>query len=359
VSPPSEPRTSPPIEARVSPPVDPRGIEIERRASSIPPAVVHAVFDVGPEPPPVRASAEDETPLLALEVRPGSPPPRRHAQHHSKAPPHPPRRTSRPPAEENTTSLDDRISLINDAALPLLSAPPTDAPVSVTPEPRRAKPWLAVFASAILIVLAGVVLGARTRGSRATAVAALPEPAAPAHVAAAPASAAVSPAHAALALPSEPPGTAPAGSLENLPASDEAGETPEPAAREDSASAPLAPVSSLLSAGAAPRAPALPAEKAAAPVAPSDLPAFDAAAASAAISAAFERAAACRQPTDPSGSVTATLTYAPSGRVTTALVSGAFAGTSIGGCIAGQLRGAKVPPFSGDYISVRRSVVLK
>jgi hypothetical protein len=85
---------------------------------------------------------------------------------------------------------------------------------------------------------------------------------------------------------------------------------------------------------------------------------FDTQAASAAITAAFARAASCRGPNDPSGSVTATLTYAPSGRVTTATVSGVFAGTAIGGCIASALHGARVPAFSGERLTVRRTVEL-
>ena len=90
-----------------------------------------------------------------------------------------------------------------------------------------------------------------------------------------------------------------------------------------------------------------------------DAPPFDTQAANAAITAAFARAAACRGPGDPPGEVTATLTYAPSGRITTATVSGIFAGTPVGGCIAAALRGARVPPFSGDYLSVKRTTLLK
>jgi hypothetical protein len=33
-----------------------------------------------------------------------------------------------------------------------------------------------------------------------------------------------------------------------------------------------------------------------------------------------------------------------------------FAGTSVGGCIASAFRGARVPPFSGDPVSVTKTV---
>jgi hypothetical protein len=88
-------------------------------------------------------------------------------------------------------------------------------------------------------------------------------------------------------------------------------------------------------------------------------PPFDAEAASAAIRAAFTRASGCRGPSDPTGEVTVTLTYAPSGRVTTATVSGIFAGTAVGGCIAATLRSARVPAFSGEHLTVKRTALLK
>jgi hypothetical protein len=92
--------------------------------------------------------------------------------------------------------------------------------------------------------------------------------------------------------------------------------------------------------------------------APTELAAFDAVVADAAIQAAFQRAQGCRSPGDPRGMATVTLTYAPSGRVTTALVSGVFAGTSIGSCIAAALRSARIPPFTGALVTVKRSATL-
>jgi hypothetical protein len=92
-----------------------------------------------------------------------------------------------------------------------------------------------------------------------------------------------------------------------------------------------------------------------APVAPATTAAFDVAATESAIEAAFERARSCKTANDPKGVATVTLTYAPSGRITTALVSGVFAGTSTGSCIAGVLRSARIPPFSGSLVTVKRS----
>jgi hypothetical protein len=88
-------------------------------------------------------------------------------------------------------------------------------------------------------------------------------------------------------------------------------------------------------------------------------PPFDRNAALAALGAASGRAASCRKEGDPSGTATVVVTFAPSGRATSANVSGPpFAGTSTGGCIAAAMRSAKVPAFSGDKVTVSRTVVI-
>lgn len=101
------------------------------------------------------------------------------------------------------------------------------------------------------------------------------------------------------------------------------------------------------------------AARSALPTKPAGLAAFDAAVADAAIRAAFQRAQGCRSTGDPKGLATVTLTYAPSGRTTTALVSGIFAGTPAGSCIAAALRSARIPPFAGALVSVKRSATLQ
>jgi predicted Zn finger-like uncharacterized protein len=83
---------------------------------------------------------------------------------------------------------------------------------------------------------------------------------------------------------------------------------------------------------------------------------FNRGAAVAAMSAAASQASGCKKPGGPTGSGKATLTFAPTGRVTSATVdSPPFAGTAVGGCVASIFRRAKVPPFTGNPIRVSKS----
>ncbi len=87
---------------------------------------------------------------------------------------------------------------------------------------------------------------------------------------------------------------------------------------------------------------------------------FDRAAAAAALGTAATQASACRKDGDPSGVASVVITFAPSGRVTSANVSGPpFAGTPTGGCIAAALRKAKVPAFDGDRVTVSKTIVIQ
>jgi hypothetical protein len=89
-------------------------------------------------------------------------------------------------------------------------------------------------------------------------------------------------------------------------------------------------------------------------------PPFDNAAATAALSAASQAAWSCRKEGDPPGSAVVIVRYAPSGRVTSATIEpGPFAGTLTGGCVATIFRKALVPPFSGDYMTVKKTVTFK
>jgi hypothetical protein len=96
----------------------------------------------------------------------------------------------------------------------------------------------------------------------------------------------------------------------------------------------------------------------AAPAAPPPAEAaFDKSAASAALAAAAGQASGCKQEGDPSGTARVQVTFVPSGRVTSANVQGPpFAGTATGGCIARAFRSASVPPFSGDPVTVSKTV---
>jgi hypothetical protein len=114
----------------------------------------------------------------------------------------------------------------------------------------------------------------------------------------------------------------------------------------------------------APAAPPASAAPAAAPAeaapAPADLPPIDQAALRSALAAAAEQASSCRKDGDPVGTATAVVTFAPSGRVTSALVQGPpFAGTATGGCIAASLRRAKVPAFSGGHVTVSKTIQIR
>jgi hypothetical protein len=84
---------------------------------------------------------------------------------------------------------------------------------------------------------------------------------------------------------------------------------------------------------------------------------FNADAARAALASAVSQAGACRKPGDPSGVAAVTITFSPSGRVTSATIAGPpFAGTPTGGCIASTLRRARVPAFTGEMVTVRKTV---
>lgn len=88
---------------------------------------------------------------------------------------------------------------------------------------------------------------------------------------------------------------------------------------------------------------------------------FDRAAARSALNGAAIAASGCKQGgvTDPTGTVVS-VTFAPTGRVTKAVVSGGpFAGTATGSCIIGAFRGLSVPAFSGGAITAQITVTLR
>lgn len=88
---------------------------------------------------------------------------------------------------------------------------------------------------------------------------------------------------------------------------------------------------------------------------------FDKGAANAALAAAVASAAGgCKQPGDPSGQAVVSVTFLPSGKATTSKVSGPpFQGTPTGSCIARTLRSAKIPPFTGDPVTVTKTVSIR
>ena len=83
---------------------------------------------------------------------------------------------------------------------------------------------------------------------------------------------------------------------------------------------------------------------------------FDRGAAAAAMNAAAGMAQACRTEGMPQSSARVSVTFAPSGRVTTAVVDGnRLSGSAEGGCIARTFRTLRVEPFSGPPVTVHKS----
>lgn len=87
---------------------------------------------------------------------------------------------------------------------------------------------------------------------------------------------------------------------------------------------------------------------------------FDRNAAAAALNSAAAGASSCRKAGDPSGVAQVSVSFSTSGRATRAIVQGPpFAGTQTGGCIAAKMRGARIPPFTGSRVTVKKRVVIQ
>jgi predicted Zn finger-like uncharacterized protein len=89
-------------------------------------------------------------------------------------------------------------------------------------------------------------------------------------------------------------------------------------------------------------------------------PSFNKGAAIAALSSAASSAGSCKRAGGPTGSGKVLVTFAPSGRVTTANVTGgSFGGTAVGGCVASIFRAARVPAFGGRPVTVSKSFTIR
>lgn len=96
------------------------------------------------------------------------------------------------------------------------------------------------------------------------------------------------------------------------------------------------------------------------PPPPSTGPEFNKSAATAALNGAAGAASGCKAPSDPAGLVRVSVTFAPSGRATRAVVNGPpYAGTTTGSCVAAAFRTLSVPAFSGDPVTVSKSVSVR
>lgn len=81
-------------------------------------------------------------------------------------------------------------------------------------------------------------------------------------------------------------------------------------------------------------------------------------AAIAALGRASSSAGGCKKADGPSGSGRASVTFAPSGSVSAVSVGSPFAGTAVGGCVAGLYRGLHIPPFSGSSVTLGSGFVV-
>jgi len=83
---------------------------------------------------------------------------------------------------------------------------------------------------------------------------------------------------------------------------------------------------------------------------------FSVSAAQVALTQAAANAMSCSKPGGPTGTGKVQVTFATSGRVTTANVAGPpFGGTPVGGCVAGVFRKARIPAFAGNPVTVSKS----
>jgi len=322
------------------PPSSPELLDLSDMAQSVPPSDA--------EPPTHRRkdnaknASEDVDFLLGLSGSPGTtallgPPPTFDSE--------PAPATAKEPEIELTSSADgDSDSDSDSDSEARLAAAPE--PAAVSPGRTSARRWGVALAGVLLVAAAAAIrFGLLPKpAERAVAPANAMEPATTTEEPVAPA-----------LEPSRPTQSSAEPSAEATPSSEatapEAVKLParRPAAQAKSAAAPES---------TEPVARAAPDPSMAPPEAPPAGP-FSKAAAGTALGAAVNQASACRKPGDPSGTASVTVTFAPSGRVTSATISGPpFAGTPTGGCIAATLRRARVPAFEGEKVTVTKSVVI-
>jgi hypothetical protein len=100
-----------------------------------------------------------------------------------------------------------------------------------------------------------------------------------------------------------------------------------------------------------------PVQPPAAPAAARSKTDFNTQAAREALEDASLRAGKCKTIDTPSGTARIAVTFAPNGQATNAVVeSGSIVGTAAATCVAAKFRAARVPPFSGEAVLVRKSV---
>ncbi len=268
-------------------------------------------------------------------------------------------------------SAPNSLMNVGGGGLAALAAPDFTKPVSATVEPLRASPaaevydttppnkkkggWVLLLGS--LFGIAAVAGGAFVMMKKQpfAAPAATPSAEMPAATSSAPSAEATAASAAAEASASAAPSTeaSTAGAAATAAA---AGGAPVAAAAVNKPAGEKKPEAAATAATpATPAAPATTAAPAPAPAPAADGAAFDKNAAVAALGAAAANAGSCKKPDGPTGSGKVSVTFAPSGRATATSVAGELAGTEVGGCVARLFRSAKVPPFSGDPVTVSKS----
>lgn len=88
-------------------------------------------------------------------------------------------------------------------------------------------------------------------------------------------------------------------------------------------------------------------------------PPFDRETATQGLAAAAQRIGSCKTLSGPTGTATATITFATSGQVASASVGGDYSGTIVGACIANIFKSVSVPAFGGEPISVSKRFTLE
>lgn len=254
------------------------------------------------------------------------------------------------PADYATTLVMRRVKL--DSIAPMSLAAPS---VEHAAPARRAAPWsfiagVAVGVGAILAV--GLMSKAPAETAPAATQAALVVAPMEAPAAAVPVAVPAMPAPVLAAPKAEPAVKAPAV---------------KPAAPRLRAPSPRAPRVAAVAAVAAPEPVAAPVSTADLPIVMPEIPAapkapevqFNRSAAAVSIASKGMGASSCKDEPG-SMSIPVSVTFAASGRATRAMINGGpFRGTSTGSCIAAALRGASVPAFDGQPVTVNTSIHLR
>ncbi len=295
-------------------------------------------IDVSAFGAPASEPAPESAPPSSSEPAPDSIPVSTHTPHKKKKKKHG-RTSSHAPAAPKTSA--------GATAKPVTKS----ARVSLPPEPQKssAVPW--VLLGLVVIGGGGTFMENKSQQSAAVEPAATAPAAATAEVApTTPTTPTTTPTSEATAAPATASATASAAPTLNKPA--------EPALNKPADAKPAEAKPAEEKPADAKPAEEKPAEEK--PAAAAVGAGFDQAAAKAALAASAAQASGCRKGEDPAGNAVVIITFAPSGRVTSANVNGPpFAGTATGGCIAAAMRKTQVPPFDGDRITVSKTVSIQ